>query len=153
MLYIQARKSYFLKDYSRNESNQTITVELTASRIYSSRSMEGKYHKSTNLWHMNMSKANNHLSTSVSKMMPKSALLLRTAWVIALIAALSSGFGIWFGNIPNAENMVRKNKDPHLNKSIIPWITIWLQELTAASDSTQRLQHLSLKETWKKAKH
>lgn len=35
-----------------------------------------------------------YLSTSVSKMIPKSALLARTAWVIACIAVLSSGFGI-----------------------------------------------------------
>lgn len=35
-----------------------------------------------------------YLSTSVSNMIPKSALLSRTAWVIAFIAVLSSGFGI-----------------------------------------------------------
>lgn len=42
-----------------------------------------------------------YLSTSVSKMIPKSALLSRTALVIAFIAVLSSGFGIWFGNKPD----------------------------------------------------
>lgn len=43
---------------------------------------------------------NVYLSTSVSKIIPKSALLSRTAWVIAFMATLSSGFGIWFGNKP-----------------------------------------------------
>lgn len=46
-----------------------------------------------------------YLSTSVSKMIPKSALLSRTALVIASIADLSSGLGIWFGNIPDIQKV------------------------------------------------
>lgn len=40
-------------------------------------------------------------STSVSKIIPKSALFESVAVLIAFIAALFSGFGIWFGNNPS----------------------------------------------------
>jgi hypothetical protein len=43
----------------------------------------------------------NYLSTSVSNMIPRSALLSSTALVIACMAVLSSGFGMWLGNIPD----------------------------------------------------
>mmetsp|Transcript_8716 Transcript_8716/g.20388 ORF Transcript_8716/g.20388 Transcript_8716/m.20388 type:complete len:342 (+) Transcript_8716:777-1802(+) len=40
-------------------------------------------------------------STSVSKMMPRSALLSRVAWRADCIASWSSGLGMWFGNMPS----------------------------------------------------
>ena len=89
-----------------------------------------------------------HLSTSVSKIIPRSAWFARTAWVMAFIASLSSGLGIWFGNKP----------DPHKDLSSNPliWkkrggggcldlnITIWLQELTSSGNSPKRFKHLFL---------
>lgn len=60
--------------------------------------------------HMNGN--SHHLSTSVSKIIPRSAWFARTAWVMAFIASLSSGLGIWFGNKP----------DPHKDLSSNPLI-------------------------------
>ena len=110
-------KSYFLKNNGGHQGNQTIPIELTASGINSSRSKRKRKKKRKkkkkidlikNKHYMRLfdgliSQKNHYLSTSVSKMIPKSALLSRTAWVIAFIAVLSSGFGIWFGNKPDTK--------------------------------------------------
>ena len=41
------------------------------------------------------------LSPSASNIIPKSALLSRTAFFIDSIASFSSGFGMWFGKLPS----------------------------------------------------
>ena len=67
-------------------------VESTAADLKEKNFIKNEH--SMSLFDDLISQKNHYLSTSVSKMIPKSALLSRTAWVIAFIAVLSSGFGI-----------------------------------------------------------
>ena len=97
-----------------------------------------------------------HLSTSVSKIIPRSAWFARTAWVMAFIASLSSGLGIWFGNKPNPHKDLSSNPLIWKKGGVVVRgqgggggcldlnITIWLQELTSSGNSPKRFKHLFL---------
>lgn len=77
-------------------------VESTAADLEESHQCSFKKFKLQSQW--NWLIRSHYLSTSVSKIIPRSALLSRTALVIAFIAVLSSGLGIWFGNKPEYRN-------------------------------------------------